>query len=130
MAVSPNDLLEMARRLLSGNEEIDFRTAANRAYYSSYHFCKPLADSLPRTRSRKRGSHERLIERLKTLRIRNASRTRDKKFRAFGYFLNIGKPLRVEADYRIDTVFGRAKAEQLILTATKIRDVISELGIT
>ena len=127
MSVSPADFLEIAQELLSEEKEIDYRSAANRAYYSAYHFCMPVADSLPHVPLRKQGTHERLIEKLKRHPIRKRSRDRDGKIRALGVYLEKGKPLRVHADYWITREFDRRKAEDLIEIAVQIRDAITEI---
>ena len=128
MAVSPNELLLMAQELMSRNREIDFRTSANRAYYSAYHFCKDLAATLPPVASDGRGSHERSINRLKNHRVRLATRKINLNVRMLGEVLRQAKPLRVDADYRISKEFGRTEAEQMILMAVKIAEIISEIG--
>ena len=127
MAVTPRDLLQMARQLMSESKEINYRTAANRAYYCAFHACGLVANSLPQDSRRGGGSHEKLISKLKNHPVRRSSRARDNSIRALGNFLDNGKALRVEADYRIGGEFKRNKAEELILTAVKIADIISEI---
>lgn len=128
MAVSPNELLGMAQELVSGNREIDFRTSANRAYYSAFHFCMNLTATLPLVPSGGRRSHERLINRLKNHQVRRATREFDLNVRMLGEVLRQAKPIRVHADYRISGNFERYKAEGLILMATKIAEIVSEIG--
>lgn len=130
MAVSPEDLLVIAQELMGRDREINYRSAANRAYYSAFHTCLELAASLPRTHSHGRGAHEKLISRLKNHRVRRVSRGNDIRIRTLGNLPAKAKPLRVHADYRIGEEFGRAKAEELILRAEKIRDVANELTET
>lgn len=128
MAVSPSDLLQIGRVLIRQDGEINHRTAANRAYYAAFHYCKTMADSLPRVPVQGRGSHERLINRLKDHQIIEASRAKDVKIRTLGNFLDRGKALRVLADYRIDEEFNSLKAEELILMASKIADIVREIA--
>ena len=46
MPVSPEQLLTAAEALLErGSEEVDWRNAASRAYYASYHRCSVIAKS-------------------------------------------------------------------------------------
>lgn len=127
MAVSPVDLLAIAQELMGRDGEIYYRSAANRAYYSAYHFCRELAATLSRVSSDGRGSREKLINRLKNHQLGRVSRENDFRIRTLGNLLAKAKPLRTRADYYIGNEFGRAKAEELILRAEEIRDVVSEL---
>ena len=127
MAVSPRDLLQMARQLMSEDKEINYRTAANRAYYSAFHCCRPLAESLPQAPTRKKGSHDRLIERLKHHPIKKVSLGRDEKIRTLGFLWGRCKSLRTRADYRIGGEFNRNKAEDLIEMAVQIHGTITEI---
>ena len=127
MAVSPLDLLQMARQLMSEEKEINYRSAANRAYYCAFHACTFVAASLPQSSNRRGGPHEKLIAKLKNHPVRRPSRARDNSIRALGNFLDNGKALRVEADYRIGGEFNRNKAEELILTAVRIGEIITEI---
>ncbi|MCZ6472065.1 MAG: hypothetical protein O7E56_15425 [SAR324 cluster bacterium] len=86
-----------------------------------------MADSLPQDSRRRGGSHERLIARLKNHPVGRLSKSKDESIRALGNFLENGRALRVEADYRIDRDFSHAKAKELILTAVRIAEVIAEI---
>ena len=127
MAVTPRDLLQMARQLMNEDKEINYRTAANRAYYSAFHACTLVANSLAQSSNRRGGPHEKLIAKLKNHPVRRPSRARDNGIRAMGNLLDNGKALRVDADYRIGGEFNRNKAEELILTAARIAGTITEI---
>ena len=130
MAVSPRDLLAIAQELIGREGEINHRTAANRAYYAAFHFCSTVAASLPPPLTPGRRSHERLISKLKNHPVSKATEDFDLNVRTLGNLLAKAKPLRVHADYLIGEEFGRAKAEELIPRAEKIRDVANELTET
>ncbi len=130
MAVSPRDLLAIAQELIGREGEINHRTAANRAYYAAFHFCSTVAASLPPPLTPGRRSHERLISKLKNHPVSKATEDFDLNVRTLGNVLDKAKPLRVHADYLIGEEFGRAKAEELIPRAEKIRDVANELTET
>jgi len=130
MAVSPRDLLAIAQELIDREGEIDHRTAANRAYYAAFHYCSTVAASLPPPLTPGRRSHERLISKLKNHPVSKATEDFDLNVRTLGNVLDKAKPLRVHADYLIGEEFGRAKAEELIPRAEKIRDVANELTET
>lgn len=128
MAVSPIDLLAIAQELMGRDREIYYRSAANRAYYSAFHFCLNLAATLPKVSAGGRGSHEKLINGLKSHRVKRATRNNDLNVRMLGDVLRQAKPIRVDADYHISKEFGRTEAERMILMASKISEIISEIG--
>ncbi|MEE8396046.1 MAG: hypothetical protein V3S29_08330, partial [bacterium] len=76
-----------ASTLLKEDTEACHRSSASRAYYAAYHFCKPLAERLPEGRSSRRGSHQRLIDRLRKHAVRARTSQKDRQIRDIGGFL-------------------------------------------
>ena len=133
MSIQPDDLLKVAHDLLQKEGEIYFRSAANRAYYAAFHFCRLVVEALPVPPRKKKlyeklGPHQKVIFRLKNKAKNPATQNADQKTRSLGHFLNNGRVIRVQADYKIETGFARSKAEEVILSAVKIKAVLGEIS--
>ena len=111
MAVTPNDLLEAARDLATGNREVDFRNAASRAYYAAYHRCKPIAKGFG-LRTSARGVHSDVIDALSV-----ATKPAPKQL---ARLLRKCRTLRSKADYRTDQNFKRSEVETSVRHAERI----------
>lgn len=102
MPISPEDILEVARKLSKEDAEPAHRSSVSRAYYCAYHLALQYEDTLPAVGDEQgaRGSHERLINRL-----RNPSKQCDdgqaKTSRKIGTALDGLKSRRVDAEYMI-----------------------------
>jgi uncharacterized protein (UPF0332 family) len=117
MPISCEKFLLSAQTLLEGFEEVDYRNAASRAYYTAYHVCLTVANAamLPDT-STSGGCHKRLIWRL------THSKNRKHKFlhMTLGYMLNVILFDRISADYEINDDFSKNKAEVVVTHAKRI----------
>ena len=121
MAVTPNDLLEAARDLATGNREVDFRNAASRAYYAAYHRCKPIAKRFG-LRSSARGVHSDVIDALNVV-----TKPAPKQL---ARLLRKSRTLRSKADYRTDQDLQRSEVETSIRHAEKIYAIADQFEST
>ena len=113
MPVSPEQLLTAAEALLErGSEEVDWRNAASRAYYASYHRCSVIAESHKLPMEAARGMHVALCEAL--------SNAIPMPLKALGYMLNHSRLARVSADYHLDGSFDRSEAEDVLASSHRI----------
>lgn len=129
MAIEPGEFLDLARRLIGEENEVGFRTAASRAYYSAFHACRRLASTLPKTAKRKKrtGSHQLLIDRLRHQPFPSENRKIARQIREIGNLLEKGRDGRTTADYKLERPFSRADAEETIARAEKIQDLLKTL---
>jgi len=127
MSVLPNDLLKLAKDLLSqATAEVQFRNVVSRTYYAAYHSAKHFHDALPqpgKLPGKPTGIHEELAHRLCWPSIPESD-VRFQRSREIGRDLRWLHSERTKADYRLDMTVTRdsalevmERAEQLIAKA-------------
>jgi len=127
MSVSPNDLLRLAKDLLSpAAAEVLIRNVVSRAYYAAYHSAKTFHDALPqlgKLPAKPTGIHDELAHRLCWPNIPESD-SRFQRSREIGRELRWLHSERIKADYRLDMTVTRDSAlevmertEQLIAKA-------------
>lgn len=119
MAVMPHDFLTSAKLLITNSEEIDFRNAASRAYYSAFHNAEAKIRRLNVKTDKRYGYHQCVIE----IFIQN----RDMRFRKIGTMLQKCKRKRTDADYKLHAQFSKRDAMQTIELTEKIVNRIKSL---
>lgn len=121
MSVSADEFLIQGRRLLEGENEIDFRSAVSRGYYSVYHVAQETANrlALPGGVKRDVGAHEHLISRFETKGPglkKLARRLRDKK------------RIRCVADYQLDEAVTKDEARLFMAEVERLAQEIDAIG--
>ncbi len=111
MSVEPQLLLESAQALAETDSELDWRGAANRAYYAAYHRCLPLGN-LHGFEDDGKSAHRRLIDTL--------TGTRDRNLMSIGYMLEQCRALRVKADYGIELDLSQEDARTVVSQCKRI----------
>lgn len=115
-----DELLDFAKKTLSGipvsaafpRKEILYRAIASRAYYFIYHHVK----------KRFHQSSKSYIAHVDLISLLQNSTNFDEK-RSVSYVKNC-KNLRVKADYRLDIVFEKSDAEQAIIFADRVKQIL------
>ena len=124
MAITPVDLLRTAELLANDPTEVFQRAAASRAYYAAFHFCAPIARSLPLGLPNGRlGTHQRVIRAL--IRFDGSPRGQRKQVRFLGHRLRQARDLRSRADYELQRDFTASDAE---LAVDLARQVLGSAG--
>ena len=107
MAVSPDDLLDAAVALGTGQDEAAWRNATSRAYYAAYHSCRAVARDvrldLPDTGS----VHAALCDAL-------TAPFSSRQLKQLGYLLGQCRRRRTDADYRIEQDFPQDVADTTV----------------
>lgn len=122
MSISPANFLNAAERLLAGEDEVDHRNAASRAYYGMYHACQQWCDSLDGfaiSGTGRGGVHFRFIQAMADYRGPEAD-----KVKSIGNMLKHIKNLRVKADYKLHESFSAAYAAIACNTSRKAMEEI------
>lgn len=114
MSVSSLEFLDSAKSLLPGLNEIDWRNATSRAYYSAYHSALEVVDLCPGNANHKMGSHERLSERFSLHPAKGA--------KSIAVVLQSMKRFRHIADYEISDPFEHSIATNQIAQCAALRD--------
>ena len=109
MAITPDALLQVAREMAAGTREVDWRSAASRAYYAAYHRCIPFAYG----RASASPGHTQMIADLTHRKAETISR------RA-GFLLRHCKGLRGQADYGLGSTFQRDDAHSALKSTDRI----------
>ncbi|OQW93029.1 MAG: hypothetical protein BWK79_13280 [Beggiatoa sp. IS2] len=112
------DFLESAKQQLEIvlKEEVNYRNASSRAYYSAFHICKDLMDKHPEWHVAIGSEHQKLINNLL-----NVPR---KELNILGRQLERIKTLRHRADYDLHKKFTYQDAKQTIFESQKIVDEV------
>ncbi|WP_146603155.1 hypothetical protein [Pseudomonas sp. 2848] len=121
MSVSADEFLIQGRRLLNGADEIDFRSAVSRGYYSIYHVAQEAADrlGLPNSGRRDVGAHEQLISRFET---------KGPGLKKLARRLRNQKRIRCVADYQLDEVVTKDEARLFVAEIEKLAKEIDSIG--
>ena len=113
MAITADTLLQAAQEMAAGTREVDWRSAASRAYYAAYHRCIPFAYG----RASASPGHMQMIA---DLTHRNA----EPSSRRAGFLLRHCKELREQADYELEATFQRADADSALQSTGRIFDIV------
>jgi uncharacterized protein (UPF0332 family) len=129
--VTPCDFLASAREEISLGNEINFRNAISRSYYSSYHRAKSLDALIPDHPGIKNtgGAHEQFISKLTGCQpsvIKNNNKNITSAIKSIGYMLNQAKSARHKSDYDLDIAIDEQEALAQIALAEKINEKINE----
>jgi uncharacterized protein (UPF0332 family) len=112
--VTPEDILESARRLFRGTSEVDYRNAASRAFYAVLHKCQDTVDLASPFAG---GTHEKFIKDLEG----------NRPTLNLAYILRQCKNIRVEADYHVKESFSKKRAELVFEYADSIDTCLNDL---
>lgn len=104
MTVGATDFEQLARQLLEGTREIEWRNSASRIYYAAYHVCQQHAHHCPVNSHLRMGSHEALIHRYEL--------ERSAPSRSIAYILAAMRRVRCNADYEIEARFAKDMASK------------------
>lgn len=122
MPAHPNDLLDVAKSLISFSSEASYRASVSRSYYAVHHYASitiskknPIADALFFEGSSHQKVHKKLLHG-GTL-----------QWRALAYKVSEFKKERVEADYFLDTEITASNASDAILKAKALINELNEL---
>jgi uncharacterized protein (UPF0332 family) len=124
MAVTPDAYLRAAIAILGANgaSEIDFRSAASRAYYAAYHCAVDLAKDLPVKSVIKGGYHELVIKTLASA----GSDPFGRKCARVAYLLSSMRGTREVADYHLDADFPKTDAEYVVAMVPVLTQAAAE----
>lgn len=113
MAVTPEGLLDSAKSIAKGDQEVDWRNASSRAYYAAYHRCRLAAQQARLSIAETGGVHAALVDTL-TAPLSSAP------LKSLGYLLEQCRRRRVKADYHIDDVFPQDLADATLADSERI----------
>ena len=116
MSVDYSDFFNLAKKLIEGTDEIDWRTSASKAYYSAYHLAQTAVDLCPDNQHLAMGSHERLSERFI---LKNTTPAK-----SISYMLTSMKRTRRTADYDMDNDFTKSDAIDQLSALAKFTDKV------
>lgn len=122
MAITADDLLTLAEDILeaSANSEVNYRNSATRSYYSIFHKCQPISDSIASIHPDKiKSLHSKIIWKLK-----NHS---DPNIVKLGKLLFDGRDKRTHADYDLLRPFNKRDAEYLLGLASRVKTIVAQL---
>jgi uncharacterized protein (UPF0332 family) len=122
MAITADDLLTLAEDILaaSANSEVNYRNSATRSYYSIFHKCKPISDSIRAVPPKDiMGSHAKILWKLN-----NHS---DPAIVKLGKLLFDGRVKRRHADYDLRRPFNKRDAEYLLGLASRVKTIVAQL---
>jgi len=114
------EFLKSAEILIKGNQEVDYRNAASRAYYCAFHLCRNFLNKQFDSQIGDEASHTRVICKLKD--------SPNSKLRKLGNKLEQVKRLRHAADYRLVYQFEYYKAKQTLSHSYKIKIELEDIS--
>lgn len=106
------DFFTLAQELAQGNREIDYRSAASRAYYGAFHACRTLLENLPDLQGYVGTSHQKVIDELLS--------HSNKRLKSLGNQLKTTRDSRQKADYQLNVIFSRHEANRVLYQVKKI----------
>jgi uncharacterized protein (UPF0332 family) len=106
----------LAQELMQGEREVDYRSAASRAYYSAFHACRMLLKNIPNLSGTIGTSHQKVIDELLS--------HSDKQISSLGNKLKMARDLRQKADYQLGSPFSRHEAFRLL---SQVQKILSEI---
>lgn len=122
---TPQDLLELAKRLRVSGAEVDLRCAVSRAYYALFHFCNIYHSSLPfpgiAAPSGKGGDHFNLAHKLKNVAPELSKHNPDLaiKSKQLGTVLDALRGQRHDADYDLYKTQTLANCDMVLIAVEK-----------
>lgn len=114
MPVNSHDFLTFAKDCHKRKDEIGYRNAIARSYYSAYHHVLPCMVNGPKD------SHQGLIDYLQGDASRGSETYEAKYLKGISYILGQLKAQRIIADYRLDQSISPQQSEVAILTTEKL----------
>lgn len=127
MAISSQELFELAKELAEREKEVYWRSSVSRAYYSIYHECQSFANQLPEAPydSFPKGVHDKFIKQFSAYPGNDEfSRT----IRAIGYILGNFKDIRALADYKLSDSFEHSRTREAFQYVNNIRIKLEKLS--
>ncbi|MBL5932263.1 hypothetical protein [Lelliottia amnigena] len=121
MPVNSHDFLGFAKDCHARADEIGYRNAIGRAYYSSYHHVLPTMANGPKD------SHQGLIDYLHGDACRGHETYDPKYMKGIGFILTQLKAQRIIADYRLDQQVSAKQSGLAIGMAERLIDKCSEM---
>lgn len=127
MPICQSEFYESAKELIGGGREIDFRNATSRAYYSAFHSCEAIVQSLgiPKYSDSSGGVHAQIIDSLEN--CSSGPTEQKRKLKSVGYMLRQAKAYRVMADYSLTIPFDEETANATIKQVDRIMNKVIEL---
>lgn len=119
MPIKEEEFLTSAENLITRSDEVDFRNAASRAYYSAFHAAKTLIDRhiVSSSFAGANITHAQLI-----LDLENDG---NQQIQVIGSLLRKCRSERVKADYRLKMSFIKNRAITTIGLVKQIQQIIS-----
>ncbi|WP_227720563.1 hypothetical protein [Yersinia proxima] len=121
MPVTSDDFLNFARDCVIRDDEIGFRNAVARSYYSAYHLVNPLMRNGPKD------NHQGLIDYLKGDASRGHESYSKRNLIAVAYILQSLKDQRIICDYELNDLIGELQAKTAIITTEKLMTKCTEM---
>ncbi|GKJ27964.1 hypothetical protein NUKP24_21030 [Klebsiella variicola] len=114
MSVNSLDILDFAKDCVGRKDEIGYRNAVARAYYSAYHHVIPCLNNGPKD------SHQGLIDYLLTISWKGNEPFSKPDLIGIGYALQTLKAQRVISDYCLDDEVTESQSATAIKTVEKL----------
>lgn len=131
MAITDQDILAYAQKLLNSDSETELRSCISRSYYSSYHRGITLAEKLDvLLDSFEGGSHQKLISMFTTYHGSALAVDEKRKLKSIGYMIAQARSFRVDADYDLKKSVGTADAITTYQLAVHIIQRMDNLAST
>lgn len=125
MSITPDAFLKEAHTAAARADEMGQRQAVSRAYYAAYHWALTVSCLCPPLEvATGSGIHELLIERFTVTR----GIPGDKIAQAIGSYLDKGRKLRVDADYKLGLTVGRTAARNALFFAGQVKRLVDEFA--
>src|SRR4051794_821648 len=120
--MSPRDFLDQADELANGMREVDWRTAASRAYYAAFHTARLLLEAAGFVVPRSDQAHQYLY-----LRLYNSGHP---DVEQAGNDLDDLRVIRNKADYDLHVPFLNGPARLAVTTSLNVINLLEALGST
>ncbi|HBE9077671.1 hypothetical protein [Serratia fonticola] len=114
MPVSSIDIHNFAKDCIDRKDEIGYRNAIARTYYSAYHLVSPLMKNGPKE------NHQGLIDYIKGDAARGCEKYERKYLIAISYILQALKDQRIISDYRLEEIVDELQAKAAVATTEKL----------
>ncbi|EKN4026312.1 hypothetical protein [Yersinia kristensenii] len=120
MALNNNDFLLSAIANFKFNNEVGYRNAISRAYYSTYHKSLSQVVKMPATRS---SHHVALIQYLASEQCFQNEQYEEETLKELSRCMKQLRNARNKADYKLDTTIKKTVAEENMALAHRIFDL-------
>jgi uncharacterized protein (UPF0332 family) len=118
--MSPRDFLDQADELVNAAREVDWRSAASRAYYAAFHVARSLLEAAGFVVPRAEQAHQYLH-----LRLANSGHP---DIEQAGTELDDLRRRRNRADYDLHIAFPQSAAHDAVTTALAVIDLLESLA--